>query len=1044
MPESSTCTLIWNSVTSSYDLFTHGQLQGSICQDDDAAWTQWLADHAHFSFQGQQGRLRVIKEVRNQGIYWYAFHVGIAHPRKRYLGPITSVTLSRLEQEAHTAERIPRQRTQRGKERTTIQRQGIPTVPVPLTKFLVPQLPAMLVGRERLLRLLNSYDSHRLVLLSASAGSGKTTLLSSWATCLMQLESPPALAWLSVDALDNDPIRWWICVISTLRQSVSSSSTFGTKALALLHAPQPPALSTVVTSLINEILAHERKMILIVDDFHLIEEPIIYDTLHFLIEHLPTNLHLILSSRIDPSLPLPRLRVRGQLLEIRDQQVRFLPEEAARFLRQTMKLSLSEEEEALLLKRTGGWIAGLQLAALALRQHENVSTFVQNFSGSQRYLLDYVQQEILVHVPEGLRTFLLQSAILSRLSAVLCQAVTQIERSQQLLEEAEQSNFFLLPLDSERRWYRFHELFRETLLTRLHLISPELVPVLHLRAAHFYEIHEDWGEAIPHALAACDYTYAAHLLQQAAELLWRSGEVQAMHAWIGMLPDPILWQYARLALDTTYTLLFSAHMTTEVLYTRIQTQAEQMLTRLEHLCLLQLEERAVIKRRVRLLRALIESRSTSLRADAEHMSKLAQEAEMLSLEEELRWKILSLSLALTLIDTLQREGALLLPRLLEARQQAQNNADPGLLVRVMCMLVLAYLRTGELPLAEKECLQALALLRQMGEHTSEEGYLHYYLACIYFFWNQLPRARTSLRQTLRIGHDWSQIDLLIISEILLALIEIAENKLVAADQGLCRAEELVQQEGVVPHVSGVMAVRVQYWLVTGNLVQAVAWANHTVFDPHSWHANHRWAFLMQIRVYLAQQQYQQALKALDQFRIYLDCPGNSDATIGYLTLLTIVLEQSGERERAQATLLRLLLLSERGGYVRPFLMEGQLMQHMLETLLAAWSDYEEPLPSRAFVLKLLAAFNQEDHAQKQPAEVHPALSLAMARPFEALSPQELRVLRLLVTGRTNPEIANILVVSVNTVKTQVQSIYRKLGVINRVEAVATARHLRLL
>jgi LuxR family maltose regulon positive regulatory protein len=291
--------------------------------------------------------------------------------------------------------------------------------------------------------------------------------------------------------LDNDPIRFWSSVIAALNASRGTCEPrIGHGTLAILHSPQSPPLSTILTNLLNEIGQVGRDIILILDDYHVIKDQTIHEAMLFLLDHLPATLHLVLATRTDPELPLFRLRVRGQLIEIRDNDLRFIREETASFLLEGMDLPLSEEEVATLQTRTGGWIAGLQLAALSLRKCEDISAWISDFAGNHRYLLDYVQQEILAQLPVPLQHFLLQTSIVTSMNAALCQAVTALptlQGSRQMLEELERANLFLVPLDEQRQWYRFHDLFREALLTRLHASQPELVPLLHIRAASFYE-----------------------------------------------------------------------------------------------------------------------------------------------------------------------------------------------------------------------------------------------------------------------------------------------------------------------------------------------------------------------------------------------------------------------------------------------------------------------------------------------------------------------------------------------------------------------------
>ncbi len=387
-----------------------------------------------------------------------------------------------------------------------------------VTKFTVPPVRSRLLQRSQLLTVLDQSRSLPLTLLSASAGFGKTTLLSAWAS-----QGTGKIAWLSLDEQDNDPTRFWTYVIAALRKA---NSPVGEGALAMLHSSQPSLLTGALTSLINELAALSQNTALILDDYHLMSERVIQESVQFLLDHIPSCLHLLLASRGDPPLALARLRARGQVIEIREQDLRLSSEEAARFLTQVMDLPLTEEDIGRLETRTEGWIGGLQLAALSLRRHDDVSAFLQAFAGSHRFILDYVQEEILEPLPEDQQHFLLQTSVLTRMNAEVCQALTGEQASQQMLESLERANLFLVPLDEERRWYRYHSLFREVLQARLQATQPEQVLRLHREAALWYQRQEWPHEAIPHALATRDFSFVAELLESHVERLSLQGELQ--------------------------------------------------------------------------------------------------------------------------------------------------------------------------------------------------------------------------------------------------------------------------------------------------------------------------------------------------------------------------------------------------------------------------------------------------------------------------------------------------------------------------------------
>src|SRR5579859_2332004 len=396
MPKTPRHTLTWSDKLQHYELQTQEQPVQWFYLEDEAAFSHWLDTQTSFAFVGQAGRLSLLKEARPRGTgYWYAYHKQGRRTRKRYLGRADQVTFARLEQEAHIL-------TNRLEPSSFSPEPGMPfsTLQGMLlsSKLTPPRLPQALVERTRLLADLDAMDSYPLTLVSAAAGSGKTTLLATWvafqkvqANSRRARGAEGAVAWLSLEELDDDPIRFWDLVIAALRQCCT---TLGETALALLHSPQSLPLSTVLTALLQDVERNTQDIILILDDYHVISDQAICDSMSFLLNHGPSTLHVALVGRADPDLPLPRFRVRGQLLEIRDQELRFTEVETAHFLREASGLPLSEEEVVTLSRRTEGWIAGLHLAVLALRKRPDSAAVMKDFAGTHRYLLDYVQQDI--------------------------------------------------------------------------------------------------------------------------------------------------------------------------------------------------------------------------------------------------------------------------------------------------------------------------------------------------------------------------------------------------------------------------------------------------------------------------------------------------------------------------------------------------------------------------------------------------------------------------------------------------------------------------
>jgi LuxR family transcriptional regulator, maltose regulon positive regulatory protein len=809
-------------------------------------------------------------------------------------------------------------------------------------KLATPRLPPALVVRERLLRDLDAALSRRLTVLSAAAGWGKTTLLDAWlqsverrAQSVEQLHDAPAprstfyalrSAWLSLDEMDNDVTRFWVSVIAALQKGVPD---VGALALAMLHAPEPPPLSASLAAILNDLgLVAERTapLVLILDDYHVIEDPAIHEALTFFVEHLPPDVHLVLASRLDPDLPLARWRVGGHLAELRAADLRFTTAEATTFFKGALGDELAEADVRLLERRTEGWIAGLQLAALAMRQRVDRSAFVQTFSGSHRYLLDYVQQEILQRQPLRVQRFLLRTAVLSRMNAAICAALTDDTTSQMVLEMMERNNLFVVPLDEQRQWYRVHDLFREALLARLRATEPELVPRLHQRAAHWYAAHDELPEAITHALAAEDFSYAATLMERAAEQVWLTGETGTLYRWVMALPDAVVREHAHFVLTTALYLLNAVTSAVATQRVRVRTQAEQMMARVEaalrrpmDVTMLPEKETPLLEQRLRLLRGWYALFESCAKGDVDQLHSIWLQMQDLPLEDGVLWQMIPLHVMVILREWFLREGALLVPRLLEAKQRVIQAGDRFATIKVMQWLAMIYLGTGQLRQVHLECVAALDLLQQMGGHPILGGYCRFFLAQVLFQWNELDEARSTLRQMIPDAQTWQQVELQILGYLGLAEVEFHGGNLAQGQQAQQEAEQLVHYHGFPRYLSWLESLRVRCWLAEGNLAAARDWAEQVVFDPDTWNPNRVREFGQLVLVNLIQHHYTHALEVLERFRSQLDRPENIDSTIYFLSLHVLALHYSGKHEQVPAVAARLLALSQAEGYVRVYL-----------------------------------------------------------------------------------------------------------------------------
>ncbi len=405
-----------------------------------------------------------------------------------------------------------------------------------VTKLFIPSTRPELVPRPGLIQRLNDGLIRRLSLISAPAGFGKTTLVSEWVQAMGEATPSIAIAWLSLDERDNDPTLFLVYLISALR-TIKANIAKGV--LSALQSPQSLPIDDILISLINEISAIPDRMILVLDDYHLIEAQPIHEALTFLLENQPPHLHLVIATREDPSLPLARLRTRGQLTELRAADLRFTSSEAAEFLNQAMGLDLSAEDISALETRTEGWIAGLQLAAISMQGHDDATSLIKSFTGSHRLVLDYLIEEVLNQQPETVQYFLLQTSILTRLTGSLCDALTDQDNGRVTLEMLEHANLFIIPLDEERRWYRYHHLFADLLRQRLRQIQPQKMSTLQTRASEWYEQNGFVDEAIDHALHAEDFEKAAYLIEKQVDAVWGRGQHTKLQSWLLKLPNEL-------------------------------------------------------------------------------------------------------------------------------------------------------------------------------------------------------------------------------------------------------------------------------------------------------------------------------------------------------------------------------------------------------------------------------------------------------------------------------------------------------------------------
>jgi LuxR family maltose regulon positive regulatory protein len=882
-----------------------------------------------------------------------------------------------------------------------------------------------LVARPQLLQRLEEGLAlhHRLTLASAPAGFGKTTLLSHW---LHQTDR--AAGWLSLDEGDNDLTRFLAYLIAALQRI---DPAIGQSAQAMLQASQPPSLEPLLTSLINEIAARAQPAILVLDDYHVIETTAIHQALTFLLDHLPSQMHLVIASRADPPLPLARLRGRGQLTELHATDLRFNPDEVGTFLNDAMALGLSAEEAQALAQRTEGWITGLQLAALSIQGRDDVPAFIEAFAGSHRYILDYLTEEVLSQQPREVRDFLLRTAILTRLCGGLCDAVrfgdggpptrsqgSAVVRSgeaaegrpsidsQAALESLERNNLFVVPLDDKQEWYRYHHLFADLLRQRLQQENPDLVPVLHRRASEWYEQQELMAEAVSHALTSGDLERAAGLIQQTGWATFTRGEMATILHWMDDLPDEFVRSQPRLSILRAWAMAKSGQM-------------EEVEPCLRGVDLSRLPGEASAVRayvagvRGDLNRAIQLSEQALKDLPADDLVVRAIVAQNLGVAHHWSGNPAAASRILSEAVTLSRA----------ANQAFQTLTALAILGRALEM-------KGALCQARETYQEALDLASGPDNPPVPfAGMAYVGLARLSYEWNDLDSARRYALQGISLSERGGFLAYQVFGYALLAWVYRAQGDNVRAARALEQAERLGQGCDYDLVMALVADARVRWWVAQGDLAAAARWAREQ--EPVR---GDDFSAALEIRgitvawVMNAQQNTEAALPLLSHLLDAAEAAGRRGSAIKILALQALALAERGDTRQSLSVLERALSLAAPEGYVRAFVDEGRSMAHLLSQVQTApqgtWPDYVD---------RLLAAFDQSTAT----APVAQAL-------IEPLTERELEVLHLIATGLSNREIAQELVIAISTVKSHIHHIYGKLGVESRTQAMGKAQALDLL
>jgi LuxR family maltose regulon positive regulatory protein len=934
------------------------------------------------------------------------------------------------------------------------------SAPVLATKLYIPPPRPKVVPRPRLIERLNEGLHRKLTLISAPAGFGKTTLVSAWiASCNRPV------AWLSLDEADSDPTRFLTYLIAALR---TVSPNIGDSVLGVLQSPQPPPAEMILTSLLNEIATIPDNPVLVLDDYHVIDAKAVDAALTFLIEHLPSQVHLVIATREDPQLPLARLRARDQLTELRVTDLRFTPSEAAGFLNQVMGLDLSSEDIDALETRTEGWIAGLQLAAISLQGHRDTTNFVKSFTGSHHFVLDYLVEEVLQQQPESIQTFLLRTSILERLCGPLCDAVmldesesrvegpkSKVGRTvstvgpstldlglasgQETLEYLERANLFIVPLDNERRWYRYHHLFAELLRQRLHqssemrVVSSELplpddptyksepltthyshlatpgVAELHIRASQWYEDNDLDIEAFQHAAAANDIERAERLMDGRGIPLHLRGAATTIVNWLESLPTTVL--NARPSLWWRHGAM--------LLVVGRSTGVEEKLNAAEAA----LERTGVAEKNRALVGQIAAARATLAltRYDVETMLTQSRRAleylppKSRSLRANANW-------TLGTAYFLYGDRAAAREALTEAISISQPAGD-------IFTTILATISLGVVQETENQLYTAAETYRRILQMAGDQplqiiNEAHLGLARILYEWNDLETAEQHGRQSLHLARQYEKvIDRFILSEVFLARIKLAHGDVAGAVASLAQTSQAAREKNFVHRIPEIAAAQVLALLRQGNVTEAAHLAQmHNL--P-----------LSLARVYLAQGDTPAALAVLEPLRRMMEAKGWQDELLKVTVLQAVALHTHGDKDTAVQLFSEALALAEPGGFIRIFIDEGTPMAQLL-----AEAAIRGIMP--AYTSKLAAAFEAEKQRSTGSSLPDP---VPLSQPLvEPLSQRELEVLQLIAQGLSNREISERLFLALDTVKGHNRKIFEKLEVERRTEAIARARELGLL
>jgi ATP/maltotriose-dependent transcriptional regulator MalT len=883
------------------------------------------------------------------------------------------------------------------------------------TKLFVPPIRERLVARPRLAAILSNALGKGFTLISAPAGYGKTTLVSSWL-----YETGISCAWLSLEESDNDPVRFLQYMLTALQAVVP---TIRLDLLDMVEGIHPAPFQALMSILINEITRQSGRFVLVMDDFHLIHDQFILDSVAFLLDHLPAQqMQIVMITRSDPPLPLSRLRVRNQMVEIRAEQLRFTPVEVATFVNDVMGLDLPIAEISAIHERTEGWIAGLQLAGLSMQDCQDISGFISSFTGNHHYILDYLADEVLRLQDEPTRLFLLETSILSRMCASLCDSLLQTEDEEQplngqdMLENLEKRNLFIIPLDKERCWYRYHHLFADALNRRLEHLFPDLLPILFRKASAWYERNGLFGEAIQYALSAGDQERAAQLVEQNGCYLLMSGELITLLKWMDAV-EPYFQAHPWLVIQKGWALTLAG---------RIEP-AEQVFQTAEQL----VSSLAPSPDVSSMIGTISAGRAycADIEGNTSESARLAGQAlDLLPDTDPLSCSMRSVATGvygktIFLSGDLER-ARLIYDQALEIGKTADNVEMVINTTADICDLLLEQGRLGQ---AAQLLIEALPMtLRPDGQRLPLSAGIYSRLSSVYYEWNQLEQAQHFAEQCLEISRQWGNLDQQAIANIVLGKVEQAKGNLEKAGKIMSIAYQINRDNRLYPWISyWIQAALNRFWLSLGSMERV-----SKEMQAQSIDLTGEITFLHELRY-------------VSVLRLLL-VSGDLDATLGLVQRMLAIAEQSqrmarvvellilqslaylGKKDfnKATDTLSRAVALAQPERFTRVFVDEGEGVRKLL-FLVKSNPDVA------GYANELLDAFG--------PGSGHePDQGQLLIKP---LSEREIEVLKLIQSGLSNQEIGSKLYISMGTVKRHISNIYSKLDVKTRTQAISRGKEL---